>query len=168
MKTQPHSAPRTLRLAALTLAALLPTTLAAQDPPKKPSDIDIAGRIATQPVRDIGVAKTKIPEVLIEAADAPYSIAGMGSCPALKSAMQDLNGALGPDFSPSLGAKKFSIAKEGGAAVVNSLIPFRNVVREVSGAAAADRRLVAATDAGIARRGFLRGIYQTRRCRGAL
>ena len=52
--------------------------------------------------------------------------------------------------------------------MVNSLIPFRGVVREVSGAAAADRRLTAATQAGFARRGFLRGVHQTRGCRDAL
>jgi hypothetical protein len=38
------------------------------------------------------------------------------------------------------------------------------VVREISGAAAADRELAAATQAGFARRGFLRGVHQTRGC----
>jgi hypothetical protein len=49
--------------------------------------------------------------------------------------------------------------------VVNSIIPFRGVVRELSGSAEADRRLQAATDAGIARRGFLRGVQRIRGCR---
>ena len=76
----------------------------------------------------------------------------------------ELDRALGPDFDDAP-QKGDSIAKAGGKAVVNSIIPFRGVVREISGAAAADRRLAAATDAGIAQRGFLRGVYQTRRCR---
>ena len=75
---------------------------------------------------------------------------------------------LGADFRPGNRPAKRSVAKIGGTAVVNSLIPFRGVVREISGAAAADRRLQAATDAGIARRGFLRGVYQTRGCKGGL
>ncbi len=43
---------------------------------------------------------------------------------------------------------------------MNSLIPFRGLVREVSGAGPAERRLNAAIDAGIARRGFLRGLQR--------
>jgi len=49
--------------------------------------------------------------------------------------------------------------------VVNSLIPLRGLVREVSGAAPADRRLEAAIDAGLARRGYLRGLAVSRGCR---
>ena len=49
--------------------------------------------------------------------------------------------------------------------MVNSLIPFRGIVREVSGAAPAERRLAAAIDAGFARRGFLRGVLSARGCR---
>jgi len=42
------------------------------------------------------------------------------------------------------------------------------VIREVSGAASAQRALQAAIAAGFARRGFLRGVYQTRGCKPAL
>lgn len=132
------------------------------------SDMKEAGHIASQPVRDVGVAKTKIPPVLEDAAEAPYSLTGMASCAAISAEVRRLNAPLGPDFSSANAPKKTSVAKVGGTAVVNSLIPFRGVVREISGAAAADRRLQAATDAGIARRGFLRGVFQTRRCKGGL
>ncbi len=44
----------------------------------------------------------------------------------------------------------------------------RGLVREVSGAAPAERRKNAAIDAGYARRGYLRGVYETRRCKPAL
>jgi hypothetical protein len=132
------------------------------------SDVKEAGKIASQPARDVGVEKTKIPPILEDAAEAPYSLTGMASCTAIAAEVRRLNGPLGADFAPGNAAKKTSVAKVGGTAVVNSLIPFRGVVREISGAAAADRRLQAATDAGIARRGFLRGVYQTRRCKGAL
>jgi hypothetical protein len=49
--------------------------------------------------------------------------------------------------------------------VVNALIPFRGIVREITGAAPAQRRLNAAIDAGYARRGFLRGLHYARHCR---
>jgi len=47
---------------------------------------------------------------------------------------------------------------------VNTLLPFRGIVREVSGAAPAERKLAAAVGAGFARRGYLRGLHQARRC----
>ena len=58
------------------------------------------------------------------------------------------------------------LAEAGGKAVVNSIIPFRGLVREVSGAAPAQRQLNAAIDAGLARRGYLRGVARGRNCRG--
>lgn len=47
---------------------------------------------------------------------------------------------------------------------MNSLIPFRTFVREVTGAAPAQRRFQAAVDLGYARRGFLRAVYRLRNC----
>ena len=52
-----------------------------------------------------------------------------------------------------------------GRTVVNSLIPFRGLVREISGAAPAERRLNAAIQASFARRGFLRGVATGRGCK---
>lgn len=132
------------------------------------SDVKEAGQIASQPARDVGIEKTRIPAILAEAEEGPYSLTGMGSCSAISGEVRQLNAVLGADFRPGNRPAKRSVAKIGGTAVVNSLIPFRGVVREISGAAAADRRLQAATDAGIARRGFLRGVYQTRGCKGGL
>jgi hypothetical protein len=161
MKIHPHHSMRLL-IAGAALA------LASGALAQSKSDMKEAGTIASQPARDVGVSKTKIPPILEDAAEAPYSMTGMGSCAAISAEVRRLNGPLGPDFSSANAPKKTSVAKVGGTAVVNSLIPFRGVVREISGAAAADRRLQAATDAGIARRGFLRGVYQTRGCKGRL
>lgn len=155
---------RTRSIALFALLAALPALAVAQDAPKKPSDLDEAGKIASQPVRDVGAAKTKIPAVLELAAENPYTLSGLGTCGAMASKLGALDQALGPDFDDGP-QKGESLAKVGGKAVVNSIIPFRGVVREISGAAAADRRLAAATDAGIAQRGFLRGVYQTRGCK---
>jgi len=153
--------PRSIALFAL--LAALPALAAAQDEPKKPSDLDKAGKIVSQPARDVGAAKTKIPHVLEVAAEGPYSLEGLGTCGAMAAKLGELDQVLGPDFDDGP-QKGESLAQVGGKAVVNSLIPFRGVIREISGAAAADRRLAAATDAGIAQRGFLRGVYRTRGC----
>lgn len=127
-----------------------------------------AKRILTQPVRDVGAEKTKIPPVLIAAGEAPYSLSGARTCGAIKQAIVALDRELGPDYgAPAVaeGNDAERIAAAGGSAVVNSLIPFRGLVREISGAGPAERRLQAAVDAGIARRGFLRGLQSARGCR---
>lgn len=127
-----------------------------------------AGKIVTQPVRDVGVAKTGIPVVLTKASENPYSIEGLRTCEQLALAMHELNDVLGPDFVAGVEQKENragKIAEAGGKTIVNAVIPFRGLVRELSGAAPAQRRLNAAIDAGFARRGFLRGVHRTRGCR---
>lgn len=127
-----------------------------------------AAEIVTQPVRDVGVARTKIPPALAEAAEDPYSLKGLRNCRQLGEEIQQLNQVLGPDFQRDADYREnrvTKLAEAGGKTVVNSVIPFRSLVREVSGAATADRRLRAAEDAAYARRGFLRGVHATRGCR---
>ncbi len=121
--------------------------------------------IVTQPARDVGIEKTKIPAVLEAIGDHPYNTARTGSCAQIAASIAELSSAIGPDYSSSSAPAKRNIAKVGGAVVVNSLIPFRGIVREISGASAAERRKNAAVDAGIARRGFLRGLQLARQCR---
>ncbi|HEY3696727.1 hypothetical protein [Phenylobacterium sp.] len=127
-----------------------------------------AGGIITQPARDVGLSRKQIPPVLAAAARGPYSLDGLKTCKSLVAAIQNLNQVLGPDYdarSKPTESRAGKLAEAGGAAVVNSLIPFRGVVREVSGAAPADRRLNAAVDAGLARRGFLRGVHRRQGCK---
>jgi hypothetical protein len=127
-----------------------------------------AGEIVTQPVRDVGVDKPDIPPVLVEAVKDPYSLEGLKTCRQLSAALAAHNEALGPDFVPGGAGKEnrgAKLAEAGGKTVINSLIPFRQLVREISGAAPAQRSLNAAVDAGLARRGFLRGVHLRQRCR---
>lgn len=127
-----------------------------------------AGDIATQPARDVGVAKTKIPPVLSEAAKNPYAPPSGHKCAAILADMALLNEALGPDFSADEKENENragKIAEAAGKMVVNSLIPFRGLVREITGSGPAERRLQAAIGAGLARRGYLRGLAASRRCK---
>ena len=124
-----------------------------------------AGHIITQPVRDVGLQKTEVPPLLAEVSKDPYGIAGTASCGRISSAIAALTKIIGPDFSTSPAVNKRNLAQIGGTTVVNSLIPFRGIIREVSGASAAERRNSAALDAGIARRGFLRGLQSAKKCR---
>ena len=175
------------------LAALLacPTALAAQIPTptatpaatpvatetpaprtgeEKDKTLEKAGNVATQPVRDVGITKSKIPPVLQQAVTAPYAPPRRQSCTSLRNELTLLNEALGPDFDENRKKnedKAEQLALAGGELIVNSLIPFRGLVREISGAAPADRRKAAAINAGIARRGYIRGMAMARGCPGA-
>ncbi|MEC3912515.1 hypothetical protein U5A82_19145 [Sphingobium sp. CR2-8] len=164
-----------------TAALMLMTSGAAlaQDAPKdqpkqeeaekrKGGTLDKAGNIATQPGRDIGLDKEEIPPILLKAVENPYAAPPSRSCAGLKASLGELNSVLGEDFT--VGAKANEnrtgkIAEAVGRTVVNSLIPFRGLVREISGAAPAERRLQAAVTAGVARRGYLRGQAAARGCK---
>ena len=155
-------------------AAQSPSAPATAEPakPAEPSAFvqgrDRAAEIATQPTRDVGMHKAKIPPSLVKAVESPYGLAGLKTCRQLATEISDLNGAIGSDFEAGTKYHEnhaVKLAEAGGKAVVNSLIPFRGIVREVSGAAPADRRYDAAVNMGYARRGFLRGVYLQRRCK---
>jgi hypothetical protein len=158
-----------LRACALLLSLSATTPALAQSEPGPQRDtMGTAGRIASQPFRDIGISKDKIPPILDEAVKSPYASPKSKRCTAIVSELNDLNAALGPDFSANEKAnrdKASQLAEIGGSMIVNSLIPLRGVVREVSGAAGADRRKAVAINAGLARRGYLRGLASTRGCK---
>lgn len=151
---------------ALVLALSMPAVAQAQE--KKDDTLDKAGHIATQPVRDVGLDKDKIPEVLQKAVENPYASPPSRTCKALNADMTELNGALGADFIADRQENENragKIAEAVGKTIVNTLIPFRGLVREVSGAAPAERRLEAAVAAGLARRGYLRGMAAAKGCK---
>jgi hypothetical protein len=140
-----------------------------------PADSKIAsvgketGRIVSQPARDVGASKIKVPPILEQAETDPYTIARTQNCATITAELTELDVALGPDFVAGGEEKKENkagkLAAAGGQTVVNALIPFRGLVREISGAAPAQRRLNDAVDAGNARRGFLRGLMVSKGCR---
>lgn len=152
------------------------TTTTTQKAPAQPESAarrfgNEAVGIASQPARDVGMSRREIPPAVLKASQDPYGLTGLKTCKQLASALGELNQELGPDFQRGSiyhENRMAKLAEAGGKTVVNSFIPFRGLVREVTGAAPADRKLSAAVDAGYARRGFLRGVYTTRNCRPRL
>jgi len=127
-----------------------------------------AGEIASQPARDVGAQKIEIPAPIQQAAAAPYSLKGLKTCQQFSRAIFELNDVLGPDYDGVVVThenKAGKLAEAGGKTIVNTIIPFRGLVREISGAAPAERRLDADIKAALARRGFLRGVATARKCR---
>jgi len=128
---------------------------------KEPSATDVAATPAT----DLNLKKDEIPPLLIAAQERPYALRGLGTCSQIGAAVVELNGVLGEDIDvPQSESRKMSPGRVA-QSVVGSFIPFRGVIREVSGANAHDRAVQAAILAGVARRSFLKGIGQSKGCR---
>lgn len=150
------------RLAAAGLLACLIVAGAAQAQVMPEPD---ATEVAKTPLRDLNLDARDIPEVLKTAARDPYSTAGMDKCDALVSEIARLDMVLGADYdiAETDGERRLSQGRIG-QNIVGSIIPFRGIVREATGAAGADRALRAAYTAGMVRRAFLKGWGLGRGC----
>jgi hypothetical protein len=158
---------------ALTAAAPLaaepgvPDKPAASDKPDSPiTDKDISARdVVTTPASDLNLKKDEIPVLLTAAEQRPYTLRGLDNCRQLAGAISDLDDVLGDDVDvPQTDGKRLKPGRVA-QSVVGSFIPFRGVIREISGANAHERALQAAIMAGVARRSFLKGIGQGKGCR---
>jgi hypothetical protein len=124
-----------------------------------------AKEVAKTPLRDLNIDGRDIPEVLQIAVRDPYAADGFATCDALVSAIAELDMVLGADYDIAADGGEQRIS-EGriGQSVVGSIIPFRGLVREATGAAENDRALRAAYTAGMVRRSFLKGWGLGRGC----
>ena len=120
--------------------------------------------VAKTPTTDLNITKEEIPAVLVRATSNPYDLAGLRQCTALAGAVEELDAILGPDMDLPQQERDRISAGRVAKTVVNSFIPFRGLIREFSGANDHDRQVRAAIQAGLARRGFLKGVGAARKC----
>ena len=127
-----------------------------------------ASDVVLSPLSDANVRKKSVPLVLVAALANPYDVKGLKSCTGYTTAIMDLDVALGDDID--VAAAKTSDEKMGNGAgniaksLIDSFIPFRGVIREVSGANAQQRAWDRALYAGAVRRAFLKGMGQSKGC----
>lgn len=121
--------------------------------------------VAKTPLRDLNIDGRDIPDVLLAAARDPYAMQGMDACDGIVSEIARLDMVLGADYdiAEADGNDRFSEGRIG-QGIVGSVIPFRGIIREVTGAAGNDRALSAAYTAGMVRRAFLKGWGLGRGC----
>jgi len=156
--------PAPLAIAAVAMALAVPAT--AQEPQKpiteqEPDAVDVA----TTPMTDLNLRKGEIPPVLLAAQANPYTVENLGRCSQIAAAVGEFDAVLGDDIDlPQTDEKSVSTGRVA-QWVVGSFIPFRGLIREVSGANAQQRKVQAAIEAGIARRSFLKGLGQAKGCR---
>ena len=118
-----------------------------------------ARAVVTTPLKALNVNKTKVPPLLEWVLLHPYALRGTRSCAEIAASVRELDAVLGVDVDVALPpGHKISateVSTEAGKAVVGSIIPGLGIVRQISGAAAADRHARAAVNGGAVRRGFL-------------
>jgi hypothetical protein len=129
------------------------------------------GAAATAPLHDLNVTRQGIPPVLLAAITNPYDPPRPLDCGEITRQLGELNFVLGADLdepetpqAPSLTRKngKLVLALLHGAA--ESLLPFAGYVRTLSGAQHHDQLVIEAITAGSVRRGYLKGLGESRRC----
>ena len=120
---------------------------------------------ATTPLSDLNLKKDQIPALLLGAQQRPYELTGLRTCPQIAAAVGELDAVLGADSDLPGEARDRLSAGRVAQAAVGAFIPFRGLIREISGANESERKMQSAIMAGLARRGFLKGYGQARGCR---
>ncbi len=143
--------------------ALLPAPLAAEEEEQQADKVVTddsvnAMDVASTPIQDLNLSKDEIPPLLLEAQRAPYSTEGLDRCRNYQVAVVELDAVLGPDFDIADVEERKLTAGRVAKSLVGALIPFRGVIREVSGASDHQRDFQDAILAGVMRRAFLKGM----------
>ena len=160
-----------LALLAMTTASGVAAQPADKDPTPLAQRHDTVESAVATPAEDLNVKKTPIPVALQQAVASPYALAGLQLCDDIAAEVLTLDESLGPDNDgPPPPNEQTADDKRNATAAgalkigVEAVEPFRGIVRWVSGADAADKKIQEAIDAGFARRGFLKGIALERNC----
>lgn len=138
----------------------------AQPGSREPTTEERAEGVVTQPFEDLNIKQDEIPAKLIAIEADPYAADGMESCEKIAGEIAELDAVLGADVDAGDTAKRKTedVMIDLGSGVISSLIPFRGVVREVTGANATQRRYQKAIYAGVTRRSFLKGLGKAKGC----
>ena len=118
------------------------------------------------PVQDVGLAKIDVPKYLSDMKN-PYKGLPI-DCADIRAEVEKLDALLGADLDIP---EDEDIARErnrlnAASSTIGSIIPFRGVVRAISGAAKDQRNARNAYERGLVRRAYLKGRSEERQCRG--
>ncbi|WP_071961200.1 hypothetical protein [Aurantiacibacter gangjinensis] len=116
------------------------------------------------PLSDLNLARDPIPEILVWANENTYRSEGMEDCANIRSGIADLDAVLGDDLDAAGPEERRLRAGNVAQRVVGSFIPFRGIIREISGANSHEYRFRQAIAAGMMRRAYLKGLGEARGC----
>jgi hypothetical protein len=159
--------------AALSLAVIVASgaSLAQDMPQTQPATpAGKAKQVMKQPLKDLNVVQDQIPEALLKAKADPYARPLEASCHAVRVEIYELDYALGQDLdtdkaadeslSKKLANETYNLAR----GAVSGLIPYRGIVRRVTGAEKHARAINEALLAGAVRRSYLKGFGEALGC----
>ncbi|WP_321323478.1 hypothetical protein [uncultured Parasphingorhabdus sp.] len=155
-------------LSGVALLSLAAQPLQAASPNVERPMVNHVEDAVTQPARDVNLKKDQIPPRLLKIQKAPYDLTGITGCRTITTEIASLRPILGPDINekPQISRaekRERSISRVAGG-ILGGFIPFRGVVREITGANAAQERYRQALSAGFARRSFLKGMAVSKGC----
>lgn len=133
------------------------------------------GEAISAPLVDLNLKRKEIPTVLIRAVKNTYDLTGMTSCEAIAAEVGRLDEVLGADFDAPILADTRSRTERGGKvasdytlgavrSAATDVIPFRGLVRKMTGAEKHHKAMERALDAGHVRRAYLKGVGMNRNC----
>ena len=134
------------------------------------------GDAVTAPLDDLNLRREEIPQILQDSITKPYDLTGLDHCDQIAAEVNKLNALLGEDFDEPPPPPDQSTMTQKGSKMANnaavdavrgaarSIIPFRGLVRQVSGADAHAKEVDKAIQAGKVRRAYLKGVGMNKNC----
>ena len=134
------------------------------------------GDAFTAPLEDFNLKRQEIPDILESAITKPYDLTGLDHCESIAAEVSTLDSLLGKDFDEppppadqrtnTQKGKDFANHSAVGAVrnATRSIIPFRGIVRQVTGADRHQREMDNAIQAGKVRRAYLKGVGMNKNC----
>lgn len=138
--------------------------------PEKGDTDEQLGRAASRPLRDLNIMKPKLAAALEAIMANPYELAGLKSCRGLNGEVNRMTALVGSDVDdPGLKARKnrdpVEFLLDSAEGITGSLVPGQGIIREITGANKAARKVAAARLAGQLRRSYIKGMMKARGCR---
>jgi len=146
---------------ALPLLAFASPAAAQEDVTDRTPDV---ADVALTPLSDLNITKDPIPPILLWARENPYENDGMESCDNIRSGIGDLDAVLGDDVDTEPEDERRLTVTGVAQRAVGMFIPFRGIIREISGANAHEYEFRQAIAAGLMRRAYLKGLGEARDC----
>lgn len=137
---------------------------------------DSWGDAFTAPLEDLNLKRTEIPTILSDAITRPYDLTGLDHCEQIAAEVRKLDALLGDDYDEPPPPPDTSTMQEKSGRVANSaavdavrgaarsIIPFRGLVRQMTGADKHQKEVDNAIQAGKARRAYLKGVGMNKNC----
>jgi hypothetical protein len=134
------------------------------------------GDAVQAPLEDLNLKREAIPQILADAIQKPYDLTGLDHCEAIAAEVGKLDALLGKDFdeppppkaTTSMTQKGETTANDAAVGAVRgaarSIIPFRGLVRQVTGADKHQKQVDTAIQAGKVRRAYLKGVGMNKNC----